>query len=65
MLTLVDKALLVKFYYLKEKSAAEVLQRFRIEKKMKNASGLITPARLKDTSLYCDRSEAIPEKNVQ
>ena len=63
MLTLVDKALLVKFYYLKEESAAEALRKFRIEKKMKNGSGPIIFARLIDTSLYLDRSEAVPEKN--
>ena len=46
MLTLVDKSLLVKFYYLSQESAAEALQRFRAEKKMKNGSGPITPVGL-------------------
>ncbi|GFY56430.1 hypothetical protein TNIN_151851 [Trichonephila inaurata madagascariensis] len=42
MLTLVDKALLVKFYYLSQESVPEALRRFRTEKKMKSTDP-ITP----------------------
>ena len=42
MLTLVDKALLVKFYYFSLKSADEGLRWFRIEKEMKKGSGSLT-----------------------
>ena len=43
MLTFVDKALIVKFYHLSQESAAEALQKFRTEKKMKKGSDPITP----------------------
>ena len=46
MLTFVDKSLLVKFYYLRQKSMAGALRRFRAEKKMKKGSDSITPAGL-------------------
>ena len=46
MLPLVDKSLLVKFYYLNQELAVEALQRFRTEKKMKKSSDLISPAGL-------------------
>ena len=46
MLTLVDKAMLVKFYYLSEELAVEALRIFRTEKKMKISSGPITLAGL-------------------
>ena len=42
MLTLVDKAMLVKYYYLSEELAVEALQMFQTEKKMKKRSGPIT-----------------------
>ena len=35
MMTLVDKSLLGKFYYLNQKSAAALLRDFRTKKKMK------------------------------
>ena len=46
MLTLVDKAMLVKYYYLSEELAVEALQMFQTEKKMKKRSGPVTLARL-------------------
>ena len=44
MLTLVDKSLLVKIYYLSLELTAEILRRFLIEKKMKKWLGPITNA---------------------
>ena len=47
MLTLVDKAFVVMFYYLSQESEAETLRSLRIEKKRKKDSDLICSCRTK------------------
>ena len=59
MLILVDKALLVKFYYLSQESGAEALQRFQTE------SGPITPAGLISTYTMFWRSKKFAGSALQ
>lgn len=62
MLTLVDKALLVKLFYVSHESPAEALRRFRTQKRLKKGSGPITPTglvslvrRFEETGTLCHR----------
>ena len=52
MFTLVDKALLLKFYYLSQESVADALRRFLKEKKIKKVSDPVTPSELIARGLY-------------
>jgi hypothetical protein len=62
MLTLVDKALLVKLFYISHESPAETLRKFRTQERLKKGSGPITPAglvslvrRFEETGTLCHR----------
>ncbi|GFW50588.1 DUF4817 domain-containing protein [Trichonephila clavipes] len=65
MLSVPDKALLVKLFYMNEKSATIVLRKFRVQKNVKSGIGPLTPAgllklvkRFEKTGKLEDRAQA-------
>ncbi|GFX70417.1 DUF4817 domain-containing protein [Trichonephila clavipes] len=65
MLSVPDKALLVKLFYMNEESATIALRKFRVQKNMKSGKGPLTPAgllklvkRFEETRKLEDRAQA-------
>ncbi|GFW27268.1 hypothetical protein TNCV_2831681 [Trichonephila clavipes] len=65
MLSVPDKALLVKFFYINEESVTIALRKFRVQKNVKSEKGPLTPAgllklvkRFEETGKSEDRARA-------
>ena len=65
MLALADKSLLVKFSYLSQESLTETFRNFRMEKKMKKGSGLVTLSGLISLTRHFEKPGCLQNRPIK